>query len=90
MKRCPSDDHPGSGTHDRFAADRAAVLDPHTASGTGMQRLTAGRHCVHMGTGDERPPVQRPGAHRADTMPSRVGDTLRWPDGRVTGLDAKA
>ena len=31
--------------------------------------------------------VMRPGSIRAYSLPSRIGDSLHWPDGRITGLD---
>lgn len=31
--------------------------------------------------------VLRPGSMRAYSLPSRIGDLLHWPDGRITGLD---
>lgn len=37
-----------------------------------------------MGTGDARKPVRRPGSEDAQRLPSRVGNHLHWPDGRVT------
>lgn len=42
------------------------------------------------GSGDLRPPVPRPGSTAAAALPSRVGSTLRWPDGRITTLDGQA
>ena len=41
-----------------------------------------------MGSGDARPPVIRHGSTMAATLPSRAGKLLRWPDGRVTTVDA--
>lgn len=31
--------------------------------------------------------VLRPGSMRAYSLPSRIGDLLHWPKGRITGLD---
>lgn len=89
MSRRPaSEDEPGTGTpvRDRFKADASAVVDPHVLAGGGMRALLVGRH-MGSGNADRRPPVQRPGSTAAQHLPSLVGDTLRWPDGRVTGLD---
>lgn len=33
------------------------------------------------------PPSFRPGAMDAFALPSRVGDRLHWPDGRITSID---
>lgn len=38
---------------------------------------------ARMGSGDKRPPIKRPGSERAAQLPSRVGNRLYWPDGRV-------
>jgi hypothetical protein len=40
-----------------------------------------------MGTGDMRPPVMRPGCMSSMQHPSRRGERLYYPDGRVTLLD---
>lgn len=42
------------------------------------------RHRSSMGTGDQRPPVRRPGSADARNLPSRLGDHLHWPCGRIT------
>jgi len=83
-------DAPGTGViRDCRAADPLQVLDDHTARGyDGIQALTSSRSCRAMGSGDARPPVMRPGATLANTLPSRTGSVLRWPDGRVTMVDA--
>ena len=44
----------------------------------------------HAGSGDLRAQVPRPGSTAAAALPSRVGRTLRWPDGRITTLDGQA
>ena len=87
MKRSPCDESPGSGAHNRFAADPLAVLDPHSACGHGREQMTIGRPGACLGSGDKRPPVLRPGCGKFGQLPSRMGATLRWPDGRVTRLD---
>ena len=83
-------DAPGTGViRDCRAADPLQVLDDHTARGTaGIEALTSSRSCRAMGSGDARPPVMRPGAAVAASLPSRTGKLLRWPDGRVTKVDA--
>lgn len=40
-----------------------------------------------LGTGDMRPPVARPGSMSSTQHPSRRGNRLYYPDGRVTLLD---
>ena len=40
-----------------------------------------------MGTGDMRPPVMRPGCMSSMQHPSRRGERLYYPDGRVTLID---
>jgi hypothetical protein len=37
----------------------------------------------YAGTGDLRPPVYRPGSDAAAKLPSRIGNRLHYPDGRV-------
>lgn len=39
-----------------------------------------------LGNGQTRPPVLRPGADMASTLPSRFGNKLRYPDGREEAL----
>lgn len=77
----------GGPIRNRFAADRTAVLDADLRTSTNAHLLTPSRSSV-MGSGDQRPPVLRPGCMMAASLPSRVGRTLRWPDGRVTPHDA--
>lgn len=83
-------DAPGTGViRDCRAADPLQVLDDHTARGAdGIHALTSSRGIRAMGSGDARPPVMRPGATVAASLPSRTGKLLRWPDGRVTMVDA--
>lgn len=90
-RRLPSDDEPGTGkpVRNRYAADPGAVLDSHAGRAHGTRALTASRPGAHQGSGDARPPVLRPGCQRAQTLPSRVGHYLQWPDGRRTGLDGQ-
>lgn len=85
MARQKAHDEPGAGQplHNRFDADRAAVLDHHSAAGGGTHMLTSSRPGTYLGSGDQRPPVLRPGSSAAGQLPSRMGATLRWPDGRV-------
>lgn len=88
MKRDNFDDAaPGCGRAGRLVFDpkvaRAQALAPDVRCD--LDQLTAGRH-LSMGSGDAKPPRLRPGSDVASRLPSRVGDTLRWPDGRVTGL----
>lgn len=91
MSRRPlSEDMPAIGMplHDRFAANIADALEPALQGRVELQAMLTGRTLL-MGTGDRRPPVLRPGCMRANTLPSRTGRWLRWPDGRVTGLNGE-
>lgn len=50
--------------------------------------LLYGRGRVHtMGTGDLRAPLDRPGSSTCSAFPSRRGNLLYYPDGRVTDLN---
>ena len=42
---------------------------------------------ARLGTGDARPAPIRPDGLIARQFPSRIGDRLTWPDGRITTLD---
>jgi hypothetical protein len=79
---------PGEGAQAprRYAADPAAVLHPDAHARISRELLTTGRGGLHLGSGDVRPPVMRPGADTLAKRPSRMGDTLRWPDGRITHI----
>ena len=81
-------DEPPSGTpvRHRYAADPAAMLHPAAADRTDVAALTAGRQRAWLGSGERRALVLRPGATDCSALPSRMGNTLRWPDGRVTDL----
>lgn len=49
----------------------------------------APQHCGprrYLATNSGRAPVTRPGSEDAATLPSRMGDRLHWPDGRVTDV----
>ncbi|MFN7725181.1 MAG: hypothetical protein ACK5QH_08940 [Rubrivivax sp.] len=63
------------------------VVHPHTGQGHAWQRVTGcNRHAGLASAADLRPPVQRPGSEDFLACPSRVGETLRYRDGRVTDL----
>jgi hypothetical protein len=65
--------------------DLTLVCAAHALSSyRGAAVLIASRGGPHTGSGDARPPHIRPGARDAAALPSRMGNTLRWPDGRVT------
>lgn len=68
---------------DRYAANPGAVIEP----GFSVHLLTQSARRPSLGTGDMRAPIDRPGSDRALTFPSRVGERLYWPDGRVTHLN---
>ena len=86
------DDHhptgPGEGAEAprRFAADRSAVLHADAHGLIRHELLTTSRRGLYLGSGDMRPPVMRPGADTLAQRPSRMGNTLRWPDGRITHI----
>lgn len=51
------------------------------------------QHCGprrYAATNTGRPPVPRPGSEDAARLPSRMGDRLHWPDGRITDALARA
>lgn len=49
-------------------------------------RMTGAGRVHTLGSGDVRPLVPRAGSMQAAQYPSRQGDRLHWPDGRVTTL----
>lgn len=57
--------------------------------GPGLTPQYSGRR-QYLGIGDMRPPALRPGSEDAARLPSRMGDRLHWPDGRVSDLTAGA
>lgn len=64
------------------------VVHPHTGQGLDWRRVTGcNRHAGMASAADLRPPVPRPGSEAFLGCPSRVGDTLRYRDGRTTRLD---
>lgn len=48
--------------------------------------LTRSRRTT-MGNGDSKTPVLRPGAADAAQLPSRMGNRLRWRDGRIEQVE---
>lgn len=70
----------------QFEADPTKVLHPSVPPGTAVQLLTVGRPRAALGSGDARPVLPRAGSEVFRQLPSRTGNTLRWPDGRVTDL----
>lgn len=73
----------GAGIRNRFSPSAAEALAPQLRTNTSAHLLSVGR-CTLMGSGDRRPPVLRAGSMAHASLPSRMGNTLRWPDGRVT------
>lgn len=69
-----------------YAANPHAALCPAAQSMTDTAALTVGRPRAWLGSGDARPQAHRPGADACAQLPSRTGNTLRWPNGRVTDL----
>lgn len=80
------DGGPESGVRNRFAPEAAEALTPALRDRVSPHLMSVGR-CMLMGSGDKRPPVLRPGSQTCAALLSRVGRTLRWPDGRVTPAD---
>lgn len=68
-----------------YRADPSAACLP----GVDVSLLTGCGRRTSLGSGDKRPPVQRPGAAQADQYPSRRGDRLYYADGRVTDLQGR-
>lgn len=83
-RRHHDDDATASGIPLRhaFRADPSAVAEP----GIDTSLMTGCGRSVALGSGDARAPVDRPGAAEAQQHPSRRGDRLYYPDGRVTDL----
>ena len=77
---------PGKPVRHQFEADPTKVLHPSMLPGTAVQLLTVGRPRAALGSGDARPVLPRAGSEVFRQLPSRMGNTLRWPDGRVTDL----
>lgn len=63
------------------------VVHPHSGQGLDWMRVTGcNRHAGMASNADLAPPAQRPGCQDFLACPSRVGNTLRHRDGRVTDL----
>ena len=69
----------------QYEADPSKVLHP-SALTMNVALLTVGRPRAALGSGDARPVVPRAGSEVFRQLPSRMGNTLRWPDGRITDL----
>lgn len=69
-------------------ADPYAMLHPSVHPGA-AELLTSGAVRRSAGTADRMPPPPRAGADQARQYPSRIGNHLHWPDGRVTGMDGE-
>lgn len=85
------DDGGPGGEHRRmkFSAKPDEVLHPQAVGMVSVYDMTSGKPGRYMASGDARPAVIRRGALDHLGLPSRVGNRLRWPDGRVTGLDGE-
>lgn len=70
-----------------YKADPEGCIHPEARQLISTHLLTLGRSTTVLGNGDARPPVLRPGAMDAARLPSRMGQQLRWPDGRATPLE---
>ena len=83
------DDHEPSGQplRHRFEADPTAVVHDNALPVIDVRLLTVGRPRAGLGSGDARPALHRPGSDVCHQLPSRVGNQLRWPDGRITDLN---
>lgn len=53
----------------------------------GTTSAACGRRNGHASAADLAPRQPRPGSETAMGLPSRVGDRLYWPKGRITDLD---
>lgn len=60
--------------------------DPMRRTSTDAQRLEAARRAASYLGEEVRQPSGRPGSMDAYALPSRVGNRLHWPDGRITSL----
>jgi len=87
--RAEQDDQPFSGKPLRNAATEA---DPQAVCAPGIDpyALTGCGRVFAMGNGDLRSPVDRLGSTQADTFPSRRGNRLFYPDGRITDLNGNS
>lgn len=85
----PASGGPGSAPRSRYKADAAKALHPTLLGSGAVVSMTGGCHRSRWlsPVSVQRPPVLRPGAEDANRLPSRVGRTLRWPDGRVNPID---
>lgn len=68
----------------RYVADASTQMHPSALTRDSLRAMTSSRPRLHLGSGDMRTPVPRPGSLDLAALPSRMGNTLRWPDGRVT------
>lgn len=75
----------------RRAHDWPADIEPHAPmhSHVGDHSAASVRRNGHASAADLAPRTPRPGSEDAQRLPSRVGDRLYWPGGRVTDLEGK-
>lgn len=62
-------------------------IDPHAIGLIGDVPHTGSPRARAASAADLATPPQRPGSEVFHGLPSRVGDRLYWPGGRVTDLD---